>query len=175
MPFPLKFATSLILLAFPLLEIALLIKAGAIIGFWPLLLVVVLTAFAGASIIRAHGLAVFSRMMRNMEQGGGGFEPMADTFLAVTGGVLLIFPGLMGDVLGALLAIRPVRAFLIHAGATGMFSGGSHRTENYEERVSTRAKRGSGATDGSGAVIIEGEYERIDDKPPRERGPEARS
>ena len=167
MSFPLKFATALVLLAFPLLEIALLIKAGANFGFWPVLLVVVLTAFAGASIIRARGITIFSRLMANKERGGGGLEPLIDTFLAVTGGVLLIFPGLICDVLGALLSIPAVRSFLVRAGAARLLSGEIVRSEIYEQRVATRNGRDSRSGDGMDSVVIEGDYERIDDEAPR--------
>ena len=167
MSFPLKFATALVVLAFPLLEIALLIKAGANFGFWPVLLIVVLTAFAGASIIRARGLSIFSRLKSNMDRGGG-LEPLIDTFLAVTGGVLLIFPGLIGDVLGALLSIPAVRSLLVRAGAARLLAGGIVTSEIYEQRVSTRNGLDSLSGDTMGSVVIEGDYERIDDEPPQQ-------
>ena len=51
----------LIALAFPLLELAVLIKTGQIIGFWRTLLVLALAAVAGGLVIRAQGLAAAQR------------------------------------------------------------------------------------------------------------------
>ncbi|MEQ1717784.1 MAG: FxsA family protein [Hyphomicrobium sp.] len=175
---PLKLAVVLAVLAFPVLEIALLIKAGSVLGFWPVLGIVIATAFLGAGVIRSRGLAVFSRLFASLEAGRSGLEPMADTLLAVTGGMLLIFPGLISDTLGALLLLPPVRAALIRTGLAKMLAGGIVRTEVYEGRFSTGA-RSSGTrdrrpvddvTEHPGLHLpptIEGDYERIDDPPAR--------
>jgi UPF0716 protein FxsA len=159
MPFPLKFASALVLLAFPLIEIALLIKAGAMYGFWPVALVVLTTAFAGASIIRAHGLAIFSRLASRLDAGGSGFDTMADTFLAVIGGLLLIFPGLICDVLGALLSIPPLRSALVRSGLPRALAGEATRSDRPHEtrRPDTPERRGAGGP------IIEGDYERVEE------------
>lgn len=175
MTFPLKIAIVLAALAFPLLEIALLIKAAGLIGFWGVVALVILTAILGANIIRARGVSAFSKIFAHVEAGRSGFEPMADTFLAVMGGALLILPGVICDTLGALLLVPPIRAALIRTGLARMLAGGFVHTEVYEGHFS--AKRpgepdwgsrenvsGSGA---SGAPVIDGEYERIDDQAPR--------
>ena len=107
MAFPLKLAFTLIALAFPVLEIALLIKAGGVLGFWPVVLIIAGTAIAGTSVIRRRGLSVLSRVFADVEAGGSGFAAMADAFLAVLGGVLLILPGLLCDGIGALLLRAP--------------------------------------------------------------------
>lgn len=164
MNFPLKFATALVLLAFPLLEIALLIKAGAHFGFWPVCLVVILTAVAGGSVIRAHGLAVFSRLAARLEQGGSGLAAMADTLVAVTGGLLLISPGLIGDVIGASLIIPAVRHRLVRAVLARFSTGGLERGEGFKTRPSRQNRGEDTMPDNDHSIVIEGEYERIDDE-----------
>lgn len=109
MIFPIKFALGLTILALPIAEIALLIKAGATFGFWPVFSWIIATAILGAVVIQRSGLSIFSRIFAHIEAGGSGFEPMLDQLLTVTGGVLLIFPGLLGDAVGALLLLPPVR------------------------------------------------------------------
>lgn len=165
MAFPLKFAFALTVLAFPLLELALLIKAGNALGFWPLLGIIVLTALGGAAVIRASGMSILSRIFSNLEAGGSGLEAMLDQFLTVTGGVLLVLPGLVGDTLGVLLLLSPVRAAVIK-GISSQFvihtwrsrSGPQTRTQARVERVEGDLR--------AGPTIIEGEYERIDDDEP---------
>ena len=50
----LRFAFALLFVAFPLIEIAVLIKVGEAIGFWPTMLVLVAAAFLGAFVIRVR-------------------------------------------------------------------------------------------------------------------------
>lgn len=164
MTFPLRLAFTLTLLAFPLLEIALLIKVGGLIGFWPLLAIIVGTAFLGASVMRSHGLSALSRIFAHLEAGGSGLEKMADTALAVTGGALLILPGLICDAIGLLLLLPPVRTLLLRAGFAGKVRATFSRTEVYEEQSGGRARRShDGSASAGSGTIIEGEYERIDD------------
>lgn len=59
MIFPLKFALGLALLALPIVEIALLIKAGAAFGFWPVFLWIIATAVVGSGVIQRSGLSIF--------------------------------------------------------------------------------------------------------------------
>ena len=160
MTFPLRLAFTLTLLAFPLLEIALLIKAGGQIGFWWVLAIVIGTAFLGASVMRSHGISALSRVFANLEAGGSGLEKMADTALAVTGGALLILPGLICDGIGLLLLLPPLRALLIRAGFARTVSATFNRTDVFEERVTGRPPHGASRP---GGTVIDGEYERIDD------------
>lgn len=162
---PLKVVLGLLLLAIPLVEIALLIKASSMFGFWAVLLEVMVTAFAGASIIRTHGLAVFSRVFAHIEEGRSGLEPLADTFLAVAGGILLIFPGLISDLIGALLQIGPVRSFLIRGVWPRLETAVSplRPASDHASRASREARQPG--RDGKKPVIIDGEYKRIDEAP----------
>ena len=109
MPTPVKFATGLALIAFPLLEIALLIRAGQWLGFWPVFLIVLLTAVAGSLVIQRQGFRTLARTMAQIEAGRGALEPMADGLLRLIAGMLLIFPGLICDALGLLLDRKSTR------------------------------------------------------------------
>lgn len=162
---PLKFAIALVLLAFPIVEIALLIKAGSAIGVWPVLLIIITTAIVGANVIRARGLSVFSRVFAHMEAGQSGFEPLADTFLAVSGGVLLILPGLICDVLGGLLLVAPIRSLLVRAGIGRALAGGGPASRgDFEAGVRQSSTRQPPAPGRGSTIIIDGEYEHIDEK-----------
>lgn len=169
MPFSFKLATALIMLAFPLVEIALLIKAGRVLGLWGVLALILATGAAGVFVIRTAGLTALQRLFAEFESGGSPVRSMLDQGLKFTGGVLLLLPGLLGDCIGALLLVPPVRRLLTR-------SAGSlwHVETMTEVRKGTRfenaaprpadgpePRRESAPT----ITIIEGEYERIDDEP----------
>ena len=52
-------------LAVPLIEIALFIQVGGLIGLWPTLAIVVLTAVIGTSLLRKQGAAAMSNLRRS--------------------------------------------------------------------------------------------------------------
>ena len=185
MIFPFKFAVGLALLALPFVEIALLIKAVGAFGFWQVLFWIIATAVLGAAIIRRSGLATFSKVFANIEAGGSGFGPMLAQGLVVLGGVLLILPGLLGDAIGALLLIPPVRWVVVRAFAgliTVQTRSGTFRSQTRDtwrsphDETPDRTARGTDDTatrrrrrpKSSGShnpepPIIEGEYQRLDD------------
>lgn len=180
---PFRIAAGLALLALPLVEIGLLIKVGAILGFWPLLGIILLTAFAGGLVIRSAGLSALSRMLEQMQGNASPMLSLLDQFLVVTAGVLLILPGLIGDGIGALLLIPGMRRLFMKSAAS-LFTVQRPRAERAEAGDDLRSSQRSGQSgrtarfdpstekpQGTRTVtIIEGEYERVDD----DRGPAAR-
>ena len=56
----------------PLLEIAVFIQIGGVIGLWPTLATVVLTAILGTWCLRAQGLATLNRARAQLDQGALG-------------------------------------------------------------------------------------------------------
>ena len=169
MPAPLKLALGLALVAFPLLEIALLIRAGQWLGFWPVFLIVLLTAGIGSAVIQRQGFKTIARTMAQIEAGRGALEPMADGLLRVTAGMLLIFPGLICDALGLLLLIPPVRGFIVNSGLPKILTGATVRGQVFEKRFEQRREHSPADPHDPGSITIEGEYERVEETtvPPR--------
>lgn len=166
MTFPLKLALGLTMLAFPLVELALLIKVGGMIGFWPLLGIMALTAVAGSFVIRMTGISAVSRLASQVEAGGSPVKSLLDEFLRFTAGVLLILPGLLGDCLGLVLLVPAVRTLVLQSfGALfksiAVTGGGIWRAP--ARQGGQAADRGPSATR---VTIIEGEYERVEDDGP---------
>lgn len=162
----LRFALGLTLLALPLVEIALLIKAAALLGLWTVVAIVILTAIAGILVIRAAGLSAVSRMFSKVQSGGSPVQSLLDQFLAVTGGVLLILPGLLGDAAGVMLLLPPVRRAVIRSMASWLtFERVSVRTRQTEVDASDNRyqPRTTGEIRPGQGTVIEGEYERLDD------------
>jgi UPF0716 protein FxsA len=164
MPQPLRVALFLTVLALPLVEIAILIKVGGWLGFWPVLLIVILTAVLGSAVVRQRGLSVFSRIFAEIEAGRSGLEPMFDSLLAVTAGIFLILPGLSTDCLGLLLLMPPVRKLVARLVLPHVAASSADGTRIFEGRFKRRSPDGSAAPEAnSGPIVIEGDYERLDE------------
>lgn len=95
-----------ILLAFPVLEIWLLIELADRYG-WKLLGYLVLMAFLGWRLIQDEKLLVFQRMVQTLGQGGTPAKALFGSAKNVLAGILLILPGVLTDVLAAILLLMP--------------------------------------------------------------------
>ena len=165
MPQPLRFAMLLTVLALPLVEIAIFIKAGGWLGFWPVLLIIILTAVLGSAVVRQRGISVVSRVFAEIQEGRSGLEPMFDSLLAVTAGIFLILPGLTTDCLGLLLLIPPVRKLVARLILPRVVASPMGDTQIFEERSKRRTPDGSSTTEApSEPIVIEGDYERLGER-----------
>lgn len=149
----------LLFIVVPLAELYLIIEVGSVIGALWTVLLVVLTAVIGVSLLRIQGFATLDRARRNMEAGTlPAMEIMEGMMLAI-GGALLITPGFITDTLGFLCLIpftrRAMIAFLARHStirAQGHFTQGNrHHSADH--------RGGGGARQGR---TIEGEFQRKD-------------
>jgi len=101
----------LILLLIPLIEIAILFQLAHWIGFWETILIQVGTAFLGASLAKYEGLRVWINIQTELNQGLMPAEKMIDGLMIFAGGIVLLTPGLLTDILGFLLLIPFTRKF----------------------------------------------------------------
>lgn len=159
---PFKIAAILAFAALPLLEIALLIRLGQLIGIWWLASIVIGTAVLGTYVIRQVGLSVFERALSRLGTDREGFPPLFDGFLQVLAGLLLIFPGVISDTFGLVLLIPQVRHFVIRTGVLKLVT-----LFHYQAEVSRETFRTTDEASGeeSPGIVIEGEYERLSEKP----------
>jgi UPF0716 protein FxsA len=97
----------------PLIEIALFILVGGWIGLWPTLAIVILTAIAGTVLVRSQGAAVLLHLRQNLETLRDPTEPLAHGAMILFSGALLLTPGFFTDLIGFLLLIPAVRAFVL--------------------------------------------------------------
>ncbi|MGV3574461.1 MAG: FxsA family protein [Devosia sp.] len=102
----------LLLLALPLIEIALFILVGRAIGVLPTLGLVILAVVVGGFVLRQQGLGVLNRMRTNMQTGTLPGQTLFDGMLLALAAVLLIIPGFLGDFIAILLLLPPVRGWL---------------------------------------------------------------
>lgn len=100
---------AILMLAFPLLEIAGFVLVGSEIGVLPTIGLILLSGVVGAVLLRWQGFGVMQRIRRETERGGIPGRELAHGAMIVLAGILLLIPGFVSDVLGLLLFIPAVR------------------------------------------------------------------
>lgn len=96
-----------------LVEIALFITLGGWMGLWLSLAVIFGTAFLGAVLLRGQSQRMALDLRAAMARMSSPLSPMAHHALILFAGILLILPGFLGDTIGLLLLIPPLRRELI--------------------------------------------------------------
>ncbi|CAN0432276.1 unnamed protein product, partial [Phaeothamnion confervicola] len=162
----------LVALAFPLLELAVLIKVGQSIGFWSTVLLLAAMGVFGGWLVQRQGLAAAQRAMETIGQGEAPIAPVIDSVLIMLAGVLLLLPGLITDVAGLLLLIPPVRRAFARWAVSRMLARGDihvRRTEwrtDGQDRSSADPDLGRGPRRSGSDVVIDGEWQRVDETDP---------
>jgi UPF0716 protein FxsA len=100
---------GLFLLALPVLELALLIKTGQVVGIWATLALVVGAAVLGAVIMSQQGMSVARRTREALALGKPPVGPVLDGAFLLLAGALLITPGFLTDLMALALLIPPIR------------------------------------------------------------------
>ena len=153
----------LLLVALPLLEIAVLIKVGSIIGVGLTLTIIVTTFILGTWVMRLQGMGVAKRFMAATRTGEPPVEPMVEAMLLMFAGGCLIAPGFITDSIGLLLLIPVVRQMT----ARWILARGFPLTVKMRQTRTYQRPRAHGGQPrrSSPAPTIEADYERIDEKP----------
>ncbi len=94
----------------PLVEIYVLVQVGQVIGAWNTIGLLILVAAGGAWLAKREGLGVYRRFRRQVEAGVVPGREIADGFMILLAGAMLLTPGFVTDVLALLLLLPPVRA-----------------------------------------------------------------
>jgi UPF0716 protein FxsA len=93
----------------PLVELALLIKLGSIIGVLDTILLIVFTGAAGAILVRAAGIQCLFTVRRQLQSGIFPAAELCNGLLILIAGAFLITPGLLTDCAGFALLVPAVR------------------------------------------------------------------
>ena len=95
-----------ILLGFPLLEAVVLVRLSATMGWW-VLAWVVLAAVAGMALIKEARFALVARLAAGLAQGRFSIVALTDSARTVLAGILLIYPGVVSDLIALTLLLLP--------------------------------------------------------------------
>ncbi|WP_144524022.1 FxsA family protein [Bacillus pumilus] len=99
----------LLLILFPAVEISLFLISSKIIGILPTMLLIVVTSALGAYFARKQGIEAFQKVQRDLQYGKMPGGTIVDGFCILIGGLLLLIPGFLSDIIGALLLIPMTR------------------------------------------------------------------
>ena len=139
----------LVILLLPAAELATLLLIAALIGWLPAIVLFLATSVAGIVLLRRSGRADLDRLRRAFAQDGWrAIHLETPGFAAVLGGILLVFPGFITDLLGAALFLPAFRRW-----AAAMLG---------------RARR-MRPVDNSVVDLERGEWHQIPDRKPRRR------
>lgn len=176
----------LLFILLPLAEIAVLIKVSELISLGPTLLLLVITAAIGVTLLRQQSLSSLNRVQQALAAGRLPLDAAINAAGLLVAGALLLTPGLITDSIGFALLVPQVRrriarylySLVVKSPNVRIDVAGMHKYRRGTDR-SQRPPFG-GAPDapaGTGGPIIEGEIiepDAVDDSGDSGRSPRRR-
>jgi UPF0716 protein FxsA len=136
----------LLILLIPIIEIYLLISVGGLVGVFPTVLLVVLTAVLGAALLRRQGFETWQRFQASMAQGIVPAYEIIEGPLLLIAGALLLTPGFFTDAVGFICLVpqlrRKIARYIIE----------NHLIDGSVFSAAAGSKRGN--------QVLEGEYKK---------------
>lgn len=132
-----RFIIILCLLAFPIVEIALLIGLASEYG-WKVLLYIIVVAILGLRLIRDEKQMLTGRVMQSLMGGAHPIKAIFGSARNIIAGILLVIPGVITDVIAVILLLMPVK------------------------HIPPSASTGSHSKSAANDDVIEGEFRRED-------------
>ncbi|EJL6262814.1 membrane protein FxsA [Vibrio cholerae] len=146
-------------IAVPVIEIALFIQVGGVLGVWPTIALVLLTAIVGASLVRSQGLQTLLAVQQRLAQGQLPAQQILEGVMLAVAGVLLLTPGFFTDILGMLVLLPAPRAYLAKQLMSRVVVGNIHASGAGFEQPNPFHERAN-----PNGTTYEGEFERKDDQ-----------
>ena len=106
------------LILVPVLELVVIVTVARTIGGWQTLLVLLLEAVIGAWVVRREGSRAWRALREAFRSGRMPSREIADAVLVLVGGVLIVLPGFVTDVVGLLFLLpftRPIARIWLEA------------------------------------------------------------
>jgi UPF0716 protein FxsA len=156
---------ALIFLVFPIAELAVIVTVARSVGVFETIALIVVVSIVGAWLAKREGLGMLTRIRAALDRGEMPSREVADGFLILFAGALMITPGFITDCLALVLLFPPTRAVVrrtllasaLRRGRVTVVSGGRRRV-----RVDHGPRRRNGD---DGVWDVEGWEE-----PPRRHG-----
>jgi len=99
----------LLFIIVPIIEITVLMQVGEVLGVWPTIAIVIISAWLGAKYVRQQGLSTLQSVQNKMAEGQMPSEEITSGLMLLIAGVLLVTPGFVTDIFGLSLLIPNVR------------------------------------------------------------------
>lgn len=157
---------GLVFLGLFFLELWVVIKVGSVIGALMVILLMIVAAAYGVSLVRSQGLKTMMTMQQQLAQGNTPADTLLEGAALLVAGALFIFPGFLTDIVALLLLQPQIRRWMAKKVlATGHWKvqtmggatvdGEAHQVHPKQEHLHRPQ---------SGGTTIDGEYERKDDQ-----------
>jgi len=167
----LRLVVGLLFIVVPVLELALLIKTGQLIGVWATVALVVTTAVSGAIILSRQSFTLVGRTLEALSEGRAPVAPVLEGMFLMVAGALLLTPGLITDVAALLLLVPPIRRAIARWSVDRLLRRADVTVRAYGEGgdpdMEWRPHTPAGA---AGGPVIEGEFERLGEEGQPRRG-----
>jgi len=142
-----------------LLEIYVLVSVGGAIGGFSTVLLVILTALVGSSLLKQQGWSTMAKAQQSMAEGKAPAFEMMEGVVILVSGVLLLTPGFLTDVIGLLGLIPLSRRYFIN----NFFEKNASKVFNQQNTVFTRKGQQSNQANNNQKSVksddtIEGEF-----------------
>lgn len=149
----------------PIIEIAIFIQVGGLIGLWPTIALVILSAVTGSVLIRRQGARALRDVQASFATLSDPTTPMAHGAMILLAGALMITPGFFTDTVGLLLLVPAVRLWVMRKMAGRVTVVRQGFTAPFPAREPHRPPYDRG--------VIDADYTVEDDPqdPPRRAGP----
>jgi len=99
----------ILLLALPIVELYLVVQIGAAAGFFPVLIWLLIAAALGIRLLQSQSWVIWNRLQQSLNSGEPPGQDLLEDALVMAGGLLLIVPGFLTDLLGLVCLIPPSR------------------------------------------------------------------
>jgi UPF0716 protein FxsA len=96
----------------PVIEIAIFIEVGGIIGLWPVIGIILLSTIIGAQLLRMQGRSAWLRYRAEVSAGRAPSRAAFDRAAVFLAGMLLVFPGFLTDAFALVVLFPPTRSIV---------------------------------------------------------------
>lgn len=149
---------SLGLLVLFLVELAVMIKVGSAMGALAVVLLLIVSAGYGMSLVRSQGLKTLMSIQQQLAVGETPAQSMFEGVMLLLAGALFIFPGFVSDFVALLLLQKTIRRKVadrvVRSGRWRVMGSGPFAGFGASQQHSGQ----------QGGTTVDGEYERKDDK-----------
>jgi len=102
----------LLFILVPIVELAVIIQIGGLIGVWWTIALLVADSILGSLLMRHQGRTAWRRFQATITEGRVPARETIDGALVIFGGALLLTPGFVTDIFGLLFLLPPTRAVI---------------------------------------------------------------
>ena len=154
-----------IVIGAPILEIVAFIFVSDLFGLGPTIIIIIVTATIGLLTLRHQGLQIIHQLQKEFR---GGYFPMRevfDGFCIFLGGIFMLIPGFITDVLAVLLFLPPLRRSFGHFLKSRYENHWAFFGNNTTMGLHSSTKKNKMPKRTSEPSIIDGEYKDMTESP----------